>query len=515
MFGWRRRNDGFEWREYVRTTILVRRKDRRERIERAGKAAVEGVKVAGQRGVEAGAVGVQAIGRGAKVAGQRGVEVGAIGAQALGRGAKAAGQAGAAAGIKGAQALGRGAKAAGQQGLAWGAAGARAAASGLRSGAPKVWDALSTAGAWILVVLAAMWAAVRIGTARSAAALGYASDRALTPVGAAGARVFEPIGVTLRQRAIALPLTVAGTVALLGCIWLVATKGFTGDALVPLLIGAAILIPVLLARYADGAPSWLASPMHAAGSGMRGLGAALPRLAPAGAIVALIAIVAGGAWLAWRAMPGATAFVSAPDEDSAVEGRAVALSGDMLRVARTTLRISGIEAPADGQVCTSPRARRWRCDETAQAALSRLVRGERVMCTFAGSDDDGVRLATCHNGEKDIGAELVRGGHVFATEGLFAPYGSLELEAREAKVGVWGGDAVRPDNYRAQKWEEAKRVAPDGCPIKGDLKRGQRIYVLPWSRGYDRVRVSLDRGDRWFCSEEEAREAGWKPSEQS
>jgi endonuclease YncB( thermonuclease family) len=214
-------------------------------------------------------------------------------------------------------------------------------------------------------------------------------------------------------------------------------------------------------------------------------------------------------------MPVSTALVSAPEEDSAVEGRAVALSGDMLRVARTTLRLSGIEAPADGQLCTSQRARRWRCDETAQAALSRLVRGERVMCTFAGSDDDGVRLATCHNGEKDIGAELVRSGHVFATEGLFAPYGSLELEAREAKVGVWDGEAVRPENYRAQKWEEAKRVAPDGCPIKGAVKRGQRIYVLPWTRGYDRVRVSLDRGDRWFCSEEEAREAGWKPSDQS
>jgi endonuclease YncB( thermonuclease family) len=508
MFGWRRRNDGFEWREYVRTTILVRRKDRRERIERAGKAAVEGVKVAGQRGAEVGAIGAQAIGRGAKVAGQRGVEVGAMGAQALGRGAMAAGQAGAIAGLKGAQAIGRGAKIAGQQGLAWGAAGVRAAASSLRSGAPKVWDALSAAAAWMLAVLAAMWAAVRIGTARSASAFGYVSSRAMTPVGAAGARVFEPLGATLRQRAIALPLTVAGTVAFLGCIWLVATRGFTRDALVPLLIGAAILIPVLLARSADGGPLWLAA------SGMRGLGAALLRLAPAAATPVLVLVVAAGAYFAWSHMPRSTSFVSAPDEDSAVEGRAVALSGEMLRVGRTTLRISGIEAPADGQVCTSPRARRWRCDEAAQAALSRLVRGERVACTFAGSDDGGIRLATCHNGEKDLGAELVRNGHVFATEGLFAPYGTLELEARDAKVGVWAGDAVRPANYRAQKWEEAKREAPDGCPIKG-VRRGERVYVLPWSRGYDRVHVSRARGDRWFCSEEEAREAGWKPSEQS
>ena len=33
MFGWRRRSEGFEWREYVRTTVLVRRADRQRRIE--------------------------------------------------------------------------------------------------------------------------------------------------------------------------------------------------------------------------------------------------------------------------------------------------------------------------------------------------------------------------------------------------------------------------------------------------------------------------------------------------
>ena len=40
MFGWRTRNVGFEWREYVRTTILVRRKNRRERVGHAAKGAV-------------------------------------------------------------------------------------------------------------------------------------------------------------------------------------------------------------------------------------------------------------------------------------------------------------------------------------------------------------------------------------------------------------------------------------------------------------------------------------------
>ena len=60
MLGWRKRNDGFEWRDYVRTTILVRRKHRRDRVGEARKAAVENLKAAGQRGAVAGAEGAKA-----------------------------------------------------------------------------------------------------------------------------------------------------------------------------------------------------------------------------------------------------------------------------------------------------------------------------------------------------------------------------------------------------------------------------------------------------------------------
>ena len=57
MFGWRRRSEGFEWREYVRTTILVRRADRQRRVEDARVATLEKVKHARDAGVEAGRAG--------------------------------------------------------------------------------------------------------------------------------------------------------------------------------------------------------------------------------------------------------------------------------------------------------------------------------------------------------------------------------------------------------------------------------------------------------------------------
>jgi hypothetical protein len=68
-----------------------------------------------------------------------------------------------------------------------------------------------------------------------------------------------------------------------------------------------------------------------------------------------------------------------------------------------------------------------------------------------------------------VGAELVRQGYVFADGSFLARYGSQEREAREAKAGLWSGDAERPAAYRAKLWLEAKRRAPEGCPIKGQV----------------------------------------------
>lgn len=60
MFGWRRRSEGFEWREHVRTTVLVRRADRQRRIDDVREAAIAKVQDVGNRGLEVGKAGVDA-----------------------------------------------------------------------------------------------------------------------------------------------------------------------------------------------------------------------------------------------------------------------------------------------------------------------------------------------------------------------------------------------------------------------------------------------------------------------
>lgn len=56
-------------------------------------------------------------------------------------------------------------------------------------------------------------------------------------------------------------------------------------------------------------------------------------------------------------------------------------------------------------------------------------------------------------------------------------------------------------------------VVAESCDIKGNVStRGERIYHVPGQKYYDDTRISASHGERWFCSEKEARAAGWRRS---
>jgi hypothetical protein len=62
----------------------------------------------------------------------------------------------------------------------------------------------------------------------------------------------------------------------------------------------------------------------------------------------------------------------------------------------------------------------------------------------------------------------------------------------------------------------AIQIGPEftSCNIKGNISYngGEKIYHVPGQEYYSETRISLLKGERWFCSEEEARAAGWRPA---
>lgn len=54
-------------------------------------------------------------------------------------------------------------------------------------------------------------------------------------------------------------------------------------------------------------------------------------------------------------------------------------------------------------------------------------------------------------------------------------------------------------------------VSPS-CKIKGNvsINTGERIYHVPGQEFYSITEISSRYGERWFCSEAEAQQAGWR-----
>ena len=50
------------------------------------------------------------------------------------------------------------------------------------------------------------------------------------------------------------------------------------------------------------------------------------------------------------------------------------------------------------------------------------------------------------------------------------------------------------------------------CNIKGNvsINTGERIYHMPGQEDYLSTKISPRYGERWFCTEGEARAAGWR-----
>lgn len=105
---------------------------------------------------------------------------------------------------------------------------------------------------------------------------------------------------------------------------------------------------------------------------------------------------------------------------------------------------------------------------------------------------------------------MIRRGMAWAFMRYANDYAADEKAARATGIGIWQHPSQPPWEYRAEKWDRAARRAPGGCAIKGNISAAGKIYHAPWSPWYARTRIDEDRGERWFCSEDEAIAAGWR-----
>ena len=198
---------------------------------------------------------------------------------------------------------------------------------------------------------------------------------------------------------------------------------------------------------------------------------------------------------------------------SQISGKARVINGDTLKIGGQVVALFGIDAPETKQFCRRDN-QRWPCGRRAREALHDHIGQNRVECFGAERDRHGRLLAVCLSGGEELNKWLVTQGWALAYRPVSNTYVEDEAAAIAARRGIWQSNFVKP-----WEWRRGKRlkIATDKqrCQIKGKITRGgKKVFYLPSSQQYPLVDIRETKGDRWFCTEQDARAAGWRPSGQ-
>jgi endonuclease YncB( thermonuclease family) len=225
-------------------------------------------------------------------------------------------------------------------------------------------------------------------------------------------------------------------------------------------------------------------------------------------------------------------------------GTATIIDADTIVIGSERIRFQGVDAPETDQICLDRRGAVWNCGIDARDGLIRRYIGAReTSCVTNGKDVFGRWLATCSTSEGDLSAWLVREGLGVAFIRYSKAYVAEEATARSAQQGMWAGAFIAPWDWRSRTANTAilgsykpaeiqERILLPSTPqlqpkpslsprpqvqarraeclIKGNINStGDHIYHVPGQRYYNNTQINESKGERWFCTEQEAVAAGW------
>jgi endonuclease YncB( thermonuclease family) len=169
------------------------------------------------------------------------------------------------------------------------------------------------------------------------------------------------------------------------------------------------------------------------------------------------------------------------------------LDGDSLYLNNgLEIRLANIDAPEMPR-CGGPEAKN---------ALERLVLGKPIYIYIITEDKFHRFISMVYTDKTFINAEMLRLGQATypsTTTGFQEILKNAHEEAIAKRRGIHGPPCTQ-------------RVNTDNpsCTIKGNNKDGKKYYYASDCGFYNQALVQLYEGDQWFCTEDEAQEAGYQ-----
>jgi endonuclease YncB( thermonuclease family) len=159
------------------------------------------------------------------------------------------------------------------------------------------------------------------------------------------------------------------------------------------------------------------------------------------------------------------------------------------------IRLYGINAPEYPKGCMG---------KDAKERLESLLVNREVQIEVVVKDNFGRQVSLVSLDDLLINEVMVEEGYVYYEKSKPEREESLVLEKAEQKAMLTGRGV----------WSSLCETKQDGCVIKGNYREADhtRLYHTVDCYNYDRITVKPGTSDRWFCTEEEAKKAGFRKS---
>lgn len=192
--------------------------------------------------------------------------------------------------------------------------------------------------------------------------------------------------------------------------------------------------------------------------------------------------------------------------------QAIIVDGDTIELGGRIVQLYGIDAPELGQRCYHDGL--WtHCGLDAAFALNKLIGIENVEVNCTPAETDGRDTdQVCLVGSVDVAHVLLEDGYVVVASETSVGYREAENLARQGSLGLWHSEFVPPSEWRGgRRLPGESEHEIETCPIKAVISDdGDHFYYVPTDSNYLSVTVDLSKGERFFCSDEQARQAGWR-----
>jgi len=184
------------------------------------------------------------------------------------------------------------------------------------------------------------------------------------------------------------------------------------------------------------------------------------------------------------------------------------IDGDSIEIEGQVIDIYGIDAPELGQSCLNG-GTPYACGLEAAFALRKMIGVKQISCNPGQTPAEAGSI--CMGSSGDLAFVLLEQGAAVAKPGAPSSYVEAQKTAKGAGLGIWRGDFIAFPKWRDGDRLDAERSQKIQCPIKGVVEdTGRKVYLVPTDAVFEKVDMAAAPDSRLFCSDEQARAAGYK-----